>query len=248
MFDRRLHAYLRALMAPAACRVGPFLVSFDEYDPGLFRNYAVPDDHARPGADEVQRLVDSFRDRGRVPRLEYLPGVCPAVEPVLLAAGFRPERRLPVMTCPPDRVAVSPGPPDVELRLAVSDQDLVEVAEAQNDAYGQAVTTDHDVARLRSTIDRGGLVALAVDRATGRGVGGGLCAPPHDGVSELAAVGVRASHRRRGVAAAVTALLTRSCADHGISTPFLTPAGGAEERVYWSVGYRPVAEMLHISC
>ena len=234
-------------MAPTAFSVGPFLVSFDEHDPGLFRNYAVPDDHARPTAHDVERLACSFRDRGRVPRLEYLPVACPAVESALLAAGFRPERRLPVMTCPPDRVTIPPEPRDVELRLAVSDQDLIEVAEAQNDAYGQAVTTEHDVTRLRSTVERGGLVALAVDRPTRRGIGGGLCAPPHDGVSELAAVGVRASHRRRGVAAALTALLTRSCADHGISTPFLTPAGGVEERVYRSVGYRSVSEMLHVS-
>ena len=234
-------------MASRAHRVGPFLVSFDEHDPGLFRNYAVPDDRARPTVDEVERLVSSFRDRGRTPRLEYLPGVCPAVEPALLTAGFRPERRLPVMTCPPDRVTLPPEPRGVELRLAVADRDLIEVAEAQNEAYGAAVTTEHDVTRLRNTIDRGGLVALAVESSTGRGVGGGLCAPPTDGISELAAVGVRASHRRRGVAAALTALLTRSCADHGISTPFLTPAGAAEERVYRSVGYRPVAELLHIS-
>jgi hypothetical protein len=49
------------------------------------------------------------------------------------------------------------------------------------------------------------------------------------------------------VAAALTALLTRSCAGHGISTPFPTPAGVAEERVYRSVGYRPVTGMLHVS-
>ncbi len=48
-------------------------------------------------------------------------------------------------------------------------------------------------------------------------------------------------------AAALTALLTRSCPSHGIGTPFLTPAGAAEKRVYRSVGYRPVTRMLHIS-
>jgi hypothetical protein len=173
VFDRRLHAYLRALMASRARGVGPFLVSFDAHDPGPFRNYAVPDDHARPTADEVDRLTASFRDRHRVPRLEYLPDVSPAVEPALRAAGFRPERWLPVMTCPPERW-VTPSPPrGVELRLAVADRDLA--------------------------------------------------------------------------AAALTALLTRSCPSHGIGTPFLTPAGAAEERVYRSVGYRPVTRMLHIS-
>jgi hypothetical protein len=44
---------------------------------------------------------------------------------------------------------------------------------------GAPEATEHDVARLRGTLGRGGLVALAVDTATGIGVGGGLCAPPH---------------------------------------------------------------------
>ncbi len=66
-------------------------------------------------------------------------------------------------------------------------------------------------------------------------------------VSELAAIGVRASHRRRGTAAALTALLTRSCPTVGITTPFLTPAGEAEERIYRSAGYQRVTEMIHIS-
>jgi GNAT superfamily N-acetyltransferase len=107
--------------------------------------------------------------------------------------------------------------------------------------------TGHDVARLRATVDRGGLVALAADLATGRVVGGGLCAPPHCGVSELAAVGVRPGYRRRGIASALTALLTTACPTVGITSPFLTPAGDAEERIYRRAGYRPVTEMLHIS-
>lgn len=47
--------------------------------------------------------------------------------------------------------------------------------------YGRDATTEHDVDRLRATVERGGLVGLALDPSTGRGVGGGLCAPPHGG-------------------------------------------------------------------
>jgi ribosomal protein S18 acetylase RimI-like enzyme len=94
--------------------------------------------------------------------------------------------------------------------VASTDDQLRLVAEAQNDAYGAPEATEHDVARLRGTLDRGGLVALAVDTATGIGAGGGLCAPPHRGVSELAAIGVRAAYRRRGIATALTGLLTHA--------------------------------------
>lgn len=70
---------------------------------------------------------------------------------------------------------------------------------------------------------------------------------PHEGISELAAIGVRARYRRRGIAAALCVLLTRACPTVGITTPFLTPAGEAEERIYRAAGYEPATEMLHIS-
>lgn len=60
-------------MQPGAHRVGSFLVSLDDHDAGLFRNYAVPDDDAVPTGEEVGQLVSFFVDRSRVPRLEYLP-------------------------------------------------------------------------------------------------------------------------------------------------------------------------------
>lgn len=247
MFEHDVHAYLRVLAGVRAHRIGPFLAAFDDHDPGLFRNYAIPDDGADPTGSEVTDLIAAFTDRSRTPRLEYLPGLCPAVEPALVNAGFGAERRVPLMTCAPSEIAAVPVAEGIEVRLATTEGQLRQVAEAQNDAYGQLITTDHDVLRLRGTIDGGGLVAVAVDTATGVGVGGGLCAPPYCGVSELAAIGVRAAYRRRGIAAALTALLTQACPDVGITTPFLTPAGEAEERIYRSAGYQAVTEILHIS-
>ncbi len=74
----------------------------------------------------------------------------PDVEPGLLAAGFVPERRLTVMSCPPAAVTWQRAAPEgIMLSLARSDVELRQVAEAQNEAYGQQETTDHDVARLR---------------------------------------------------------------------------------------------------
>jgi len=224
VFQHDVHAYLRALTGVRAHRIGPFLAAFDDHDPGLFRNYAIPDDGAHPTGSEVTDLIAAFTDRSRTPRIEYLPGLCPAVESALVNAGFVAERRLPVMTCAPE-IAAAPVAEGIEIRLATTEVQLRQVAEAQNDAYGQLITTDQDVARLRGTIDGGGLVAVAVETATAVGVGGGLCAPPYCGVSEMAAIGVRAAYRRRGIAAPLTVLLTRACPDVGITTPFLTPAG-----------------------
>jgi len=87
VLDHALHAYLRALVGSLAVRVGPFLVSLDDHDAGLFRNYAIPDDGAEPSPDQIAELVAVFADRGRTPRLEYLPGLCPKLEPGLLPAS-----------------------------------------------------------------------------------------------------------------------------------------------------------------
>lgn len=247
MFDVQLHAYLRAGFGSRACQVGPFLVVIDNHDASRFRNYAVPDDAATPTPNEIETLAAFFTERGRTPRLEYLPGPCPGLEAALVDVGFRSERRLPILTCcPTDAAALSADEP-IEVMLAVTDSQLRQVAEAQGDAYGQTEITDHDIDRLRNTLDGGGLVALAVDRSSGYGVGGGLCGRPHDGISELAAIGVRTDYRRRGIGAALTGLLTKACPTVGITTPFLMPAGEAQERIYRRVGYRPVTEMLHIS-
>src|SRR5262249_31127041 len=178
---------------------------------------------------------------------EYLPAGAPRVLNALAAMGFTAERRLPILTgdpmaTPPPRTT---GP--VEVMLAETDARLRQVAEAQGEAYGRPVVTEHDVARLRRVVDAGGLVALAVDTSTGAGVGGGLLGPSHHGVSELAAIGVRAAYRRRGIASALTALLTRACPSVGITTPFLMPENEDTERIYTRAGYRRVSRILHIS-
>jgi GNAT superfamily N-acetyltransferase len=245
VFDFSVHAYLRASAVKRALRIGPFLALFDEDDPGRYFNYAVPDDGTEPAVGEVAELVTVFRDRSRTPRLEYLPRACPAVEPALLAAGFTVEAWVPILTCPPE-YAAAPAVFGIEVILAGSDDQLRQAADVQAEAYGQPMT-DHDVARLHGVVDRGGLVALAVDTNTGTGVGAGMCGPPHRGVSELAAVGVRQAYRRRGIAAAVAASLTRSGLTVGITNPFLMALDETEERIYHRVGYRRVTQMLHIS-
>ena len=250
MLESRIHAYLRASASERAQRLGPFLLLLDEHDPGRYFNYAVPDDDLDPVPIEIAGLVAAFRDRSRTPRLEYLPAACPALETALLSAGFTVEARVPILTCSPDE-AVAGEPVGVEVRLATEEDEIRQVADVQAEAYGQSVVTEHDTARLRRVVDSGGLVALAVEKTSDVAVGAGQLGPPHPsdagGVSELAAVGVRATHRRRGIAGAVAAALTRSAPDAGVTTPFLMTLGEAEERVYQRVGYRREAEMLHIS-
>lgn len=270
MLESRIHAYLRASASGRAQRLGGFLLLLDEHDQGRYFNYAVPDDDLEATPNDVAALAAAFRARSRIPRLEYLPAACPDLEPALVTAGFVIEARVPILVCPPEKVSVREGP-GVTVLLATRDDELSQVAEVQAEAYGQSTVTEHDTARLRRVIEGGGLVALALDPSAGIAVGAGQLGPPHPPktssakqespprnedvssanhpgrVSELAAVGVRATYRHRGIATAVAAVLTRSAPSIGITTPFLMTLGDAEERVYQRVGYRRAAEMLHIS-
>ncbi len=246
----QIQGYLRALAArrPAVERVGSFLITFDPHSDLLYRNYAIPDDAAAPSPDEVRALIDTFVRRGRTSRLEYVPTAAPSVEAALLAAGFVAEGHYPLMVASSHTARDLPQPAGIELLLASTADELLGVATVQTIAYDTPTPpTEHDVARLRATIADGGLVGLARDAVTGEAVGAGLCSPPIDGVSEIAAIGVIPAYRRRGVAGALTALLLREGFAVGITAPFLMPAEEAGERIYVRVGFSRVSEILMIS-
>jgi GNAT superfamily N-acetyltransferase len=131
---------------------------------------------------------------------------------------------------------------------SATDDDLLAVAKVQNIAYEDpAAPTEHDVARLRGTVNGGGIVALARDAASGEPVGAGMCSTPIDSVTEVAAIGVVPGYRRRGVAGALTALLVRAALEAGATTPFLMPATEEGGRIYTRVGFVRVSEILMIS-
>ncbi|MFN8539277.1 MAG: hypothetical protein U0232_17600 [Thermomicrobiales bacterium] len=171
----QIQGYLRALAARRQLseRVGPFLAGYDAHSDLVYRNYAIPDDGAEPTPEEVQALIAAF-ERQRTPRLEYVPVAAPAVEGALLAAGFVIEGHYPLMTVTAETARDLPEPQGIELLLATSDEELRGVATVQNIVGDEpAAPTEHDVARLRSAVEAGGVVALARDAATGAPVGAG---------------------------------------------------------------------------
>lgn len=247
--DAQIQTYLRAVadLRRDAERVGPFLAAFDLHSDNPYRNYALPDDGAEPAPVDVRALIGAFERRDRAPRLEYVPTAAPAVQGALLAAGFAVEQRMPLMTVTPDMARDLPVPPGVELSMPADTEGLRAAASAQNVAYGEPTTTDHDVERLRITLAAGGIVVLARDAASGEAVGAGLCSASVDGVTEVAAIGVVPAYRRRGVAGAICDRLVREAFAAGLTTPFLMPAGADEERIYVRAGFTRVSEILHIS-
>jgi hypothetical protein len=128
--------------------VGPFLalITPDTDIPG--RNYAIPDDGARPTAAEVEALVTFFRSRDRLPRLEYLRPA-PAVDAALAAAGFTAAEQYPVLELAPTALVKPPAPAGTEIRHATGDPDIAGAADVQQKAYGGPPVSEHDRARLR---------------------------------------------------------------------------------------------------
>jgi len=195
-------AYLRAsvTLARETVRIGPFLASFSSADPIRFLNYAIPDDGAVPTSADVAALTDAYHQRGRLPRLEYVPAAAPAVEAVLVAAGWGVEGRLPLMVLPASTPVDGEPPSGIELVAPASAADLQATVAAQNEAYGEGPPGPDGGAGIGRTIEHGGRVVLARVTDGGEAVGGGLFSKPQDGVTEIAAIGVRAPFRRRGIA------------------------------------------------
>ncbi|MFJ9981791.1 GNAT family N-acetyltransferase [Streptomyces cyaneofuscatus] len=227
-------------------RVGPFTV---RYNPGWelkYANYAIPDRDAEPTADDVAALVDAFRERRRLPRLEFLPAWAPAVEPALLAAGFTVESRAPLLVCAREGLR-APKPVD-GLRIAVpaTDTEFVDAARIQHHGFGGAGEPEPGtITWLRSAAAGDGVAALAALDGAPAGAGG--CTLPVDGLSELVGLAVAAPFRRRGVGAALSAWLTERALDQGCRAVWLEPGDADVERIYASIGYRRIGEKVNIS-
>jgi GNAT superfamily N-acetyltransferase len=247
--DQQLQKYLRAAAARGRDveQIGPFLATFDRETDHRHLSYAIPEDGARPTAGEVAALIEAYRRRGRLPRLEFLPGVAPYAESALLAGGFAVEARLPAMTCAPGRgVDVAP-PPGFALGVPADDEELRAMSAVQHAAFGDGPPDAAAIARSRAWIEAGALAVFARDQATGEIVGGGATTVQGDGVTEIVGIGVAEPYRRRGLAAAITARLTADAFAAGVTTAYLTPGDDGAHRVYGRAGYVDTTVMLHIS-
>jgi ribosomal protein S18 acetylase RimI-like enzyme len=247
--ESRIQSYLRVAASHQRDteQIGPFLATFSRSNDNPFLNYAIPDDNAIPSSADVAALIVAYEQRSRQPRLEYIAQLAPAVEKVLIDAGFGVEGHLPLMTCTPKSKQSLPVPPGVELILPISDADLLATISVQNEAYGAPPPDSSAIADLWSSLKAGGIAVLARIEATNEPIGAGICTVPSNQTTEIAGIGVRSAFRCRGVAGALTTRLVQEAFAAGVSVPFLMAAHEAEKRIYARAGFSVIGEMLHIS-
>jgi GNAT superfamily N-acetyltransferase len=245
-YDVQHHVRTLALRVPSHVRVGPFVCRFDPSWSNPYANYAIPDDHAEPTSADVRALISVFAEHDRRPRLEYLPSCAPAVEAVLLAAGFTVEDRPPLMACSPDNLTAPRPNPGLEFLEPRTDFELDDLAILQHRAFGEEGDPEPGAGtRARRIYENGGIVVLA--RFRGTPAGGGSCSAPVDGLTELGGIAVAERFRRRGIGAALSAHLTALAHRRGYRVVWLEPADESVERVYARIGFRAIGEKLNIS-
>jgi GNAT superfamily N-acetyltransferase len=218
-------------------------VTISAHDPLVYINYAIPAAGADPTPADIAALEEAFTSRSRTPRLEYLPGLAPLVEPALVAAGFTVTDRLPLMECPPGAAIEQPLPDGIELVDPTTDDELLGLLSAQHEAFGEPPPSEEHLARARSRDD----IRLFARTLDGEPVGGGVAVAVKDGISEVAGIAVRPKFEGRGTGGAITLHLTQAAHQAGAGLVFLTPAGDAQERVYARVGYRRTDSVLFLT-
>jgi ribosomal protein S18 acetylase RimI-like enzyme len=216
--------------------------------------------YARPrlglAAEVTSADVTAVLERQReldVPRaVEWVHDTTPSLLAAARAAGMTVEE------CPLLVLEQDPREPDPAAGVRIveaDDPELGLVRAAVNVGFGTAGTSigtasvaerDEDaVARPEGAeriadLIRAGLSVLAGAFDPDAGPVGGGSHNPRGEVTEIVGVGVLPAYRRRGLAAAITALLARHALDHGVRTVFCSAQDDAVARVYESVGFRRV--------
>ncbi len=223
--------------------------------------YARPTlDHRGPlSAEHVAAVRARQRELSIPEAFEWVLEITPGLDAAADATGLR-VRRCPLLVLRGE--PVQPAlPKDISLSVITAhDPDLAAVQavahvafSALSTAAGPAGPAERDAAA--ATLPAGyvaawhaSLVEGTMVHAAARGRGGALAGPLCAGsyqhaqdVAEIVGVGTLPAARRRGLAAAVTAVLARHALDAGIRTVFLSAQNDDVARVYERVGFRRVA-------
>lgn len=233
-----LHA--RARQQCEVIGVPPFTLYLHLTSPMAEDSVALPNAPFQAAVAWMLPQVDSFfARRRRMPRIQFLDGQCPGLEENLTDAGYVLDEKFPLLGCEPCalRMPTPTVPMTVTTVNADSPDDLVAenwVLNTEGFTGRAATATDNDVAFYRRVLGRGRAFSAYVD---GVGVGAGMFHEPLMRVSEIAGITTLPAYRGKGIASALTALVTAAAFDAGVSLAWLVAASPEASRIYLRLGY-----------
>ncbi|MGE5604028.1 MAG: GNAT family N-acetyltransferase [Nitrososphaerales archaeon] len=236
-YQRKAAAHTRQTIAHP-----PFHLYIHPTDSFRYFNYAIPDEPVEAlGAEQLHSLAAAFAERDRTLRFEFLHEYTPKLRGLLDALGVPLEGENPLLVCTPETwTAVPPlGGLDIRRLTAESpDEDLAASINVGSRGFGEETrpATPEGIADLRRRIGLGGEYFVA--RLGDEPVGVGAYTVPLDGFTELVGIATLPEYRRRGIAGAVTAEMTRVAFQEGVCIAFLTAADDDASRVYQRSGFR----------
>jgi ribosomal protein S18 acetylase RimI-like enzyme len=207
----------------------------------------------QPTAADVERARRRQREAAVPEAFEWVDDVSPAMRDAAVAGGLAVGDH-PLMVQSGD-AAPRPLAAGVEVRLATPDDDIATITsvavvgfahpgtsvgpQGRRELAAAAATRSAERdSRERERLGSGALV-LAVAFLDGAPVATGVHQPV-GGVTEIAGVATLPSARRRGLGAAVTALLVEDARRRGLETVFLTAGSEEIARLYASLGFERV--------
>lgn len=210
-----------------------------------------------PTAADVDAVRARQRELGVPEAFEWVDETTPELLPIATAAGLS-VLRAPLLVLDPARLAdagdtariVAADDPDAAAALAAISAVAHVGFGSPGTAIGEAGPTERDTALTIPDGDdlagrladiRSGARAYALAELPGQGVAAGGIYQRAGDVAEIVGVATLPSARRRGLAAAVTALLARHALDQGVDTVFLSAASEDVARVYARQGFTRVA-------
>lgn len=246
----RIQSYLREIARSQyeTLELAPFTLFFHPTDSLKYFNYAIPDRPCGAGLSGIlSTLRHEYHRRQRTARFEFFEAFAPVLPAALRANGFKEEGRQWGMICTSQTLQVVPAVPGCSMVELGPDSSLTDARDfmlVQREAFSPEETsapTDADVLRAqRSFARRPGFLARLGDEP----VGAAAFSQPIDGVTEVTGIATRAAYRRRGIAAALTALAVTSALRRGVQTVCLVAEDERAGRVYQRVGFRPFSIML----
>jgi ribosomal protein S18 acetylase RimI-like enzyme len=202
-----------------------------------------------PTAEDVLRVRARQRELGEPEAFEWIADVTPGLLEAGRAAGLDVAEH-PLMVL--DDVQAAEPPAGAELRLVTVADDLAEVGAVPEVGFshpgtargeaGVAELRKRAAARAKTIVEfqrdrvHRGLTVWAAAWVDGVPVASGMHQPV-GGVTEVVGVATLPAYRRRGLGAAVTALLVEDARARGAETVFLTAGDDEIARVYRRLGF-----------